>query len=150
MDTYTLTDPTDLAVPLEVRLHFQVPNFATVSGNELSFSSSGGMSMGLGNQPWSLPTREYPIYFGMTLGSDNIGRMTLPPGYRAKLLPDTFTIAGPDISVRHMVKVTGNLLLGQGEFRLSSLLIPLSDYAAVRATMSRVEEVGRQQVVLTR
>jgi transglutaminase-like putative cysteine protease len=150
MDTYAMTDPADMAAPLEVRLHFQVPNFATVSGNELSFASSGGSSMGLGGAPWSLPTRKYPVYLGMTLGSDNIGRMTLPPGYRAKLLPDTFNIARPDISVRHTVNVTGNLLAGQSEFRLNSLLIPLSDYAALRAAMSRVEEVGRQQVVLTK
>lgn len=151
MDTYTITDPTDMTVPLGIRLQFHVPNFATVNGNELSFSSSGGSSMGMGGSAWSLPTRKYPIYFGTTLGSDNTGRMTLPPGYRVKLLPDTFTIAMPRIGlIRQTVNVTGGVLTGQGEFRLNSLLIPLSDYAEFRAAMGRAEDAGRQQVVLTK
>jgi hypothetical protein len=148
LDTFTTTDPNDMNTPLTLSLHFTVENFATLSGNEMRFSSSqDGMEMGA--DAWSLATRKYPVYYGHTWSVKGRQTLVLPSGYYVKSLPDTYNLSTKEMAVRSTHTVMSDRIESSRSYEGTSPLVPLEDYPANRALMQKIEDVSKQQVILT-
>ncbi|HTW92434.1 MAG TPA: DUF3857 and transglutaminase domain-containing protein [bacterium] len=159
LDTLAMTDPRDLNQPLVVKLHFSVPDFATVlkskTGNRKSTIRftlpKAGNGMFTSNAfAWasSMPARKYDIDFHSTYTWHMVHQLTLPKSFKTVLVPDSLEQASDKFEAKSETKVKGNQLTNEAWFRLKDPLVRVAEYQSLRSLLAATEEIERQHVML--
>jgi hypothetical protein len=163
LDTMTMTDPRDLGQPLVIKLHFAVPDFATVlkpssalgdRKSVLRFTlPKAGNGMFTGSAlSWAatMPERKYDVDVHSTLAWHLVHTMTLPRGFKTVLMPDSLVQTYDKFEVKSATRAKGRLLTNEAWFRLKAPLLPVAEYQDLRNLLAATEELERQHVMLKR
>jgi hypothetical protein len=92
--------------------------------------------------------RTYPVDFRYRQMWRLRHEITLPRGWKVKLLPDSLAADTAGFSVVSRTGSTGPRLVNEAVFREDEQLLPLADYDALRGLTARCEQVDRQHVML--
>jgi hypothetical protein len=159
LDTITMTDPRNLSLPLVIRFHFTVRDFATLlkskTGNRkptirftLPKAGSGMFPSSIFTWASSMPARKYDVDFHSTYAWHLVHEMTLPKGYKTVLVPDPLAQSGGRARVTAETKVSGHRLVNEARFSLDDPLVPVAEYQGLRDLLAAAEEIERQHVML--
>jgi len=159
LDTITMTDPRDLMRPLEIQLHFTVPDFATVlkakTGSRkptlrytLPKAGNGMFPSSIFTWASSMPQRKYDMDFHSTFAWHLVHEMTLPKGYKAVLVPDPLALSHARFEAESETRSTDHQVTNQAWFRLKHPLVPVAEYQDLRDLLAASEEIERQHVML--
>ncbi|MBN2464434.1 DUF3857 and transglutaminase domain-containing protein [candidate division WOR-3 bacterium] len=161
LDTMTMTDPRDLDQPLVIRLHFSVPDFATVLAPKSKVANlrstirftlpKAGNGMFTGSVlSWAstMPVRKYDVDIHSTMAWHMIHRMTLPRGFRTVFVPDPLAQTHDRFEAKSATSTEGRLLTNEAWFRLKDPLVPVAEYQNLRNLLAATEELERQHVML--
>jgi len=159
LDTVTMSDPHDLNVPFQARLHFTVRDFATVlksktanrnSTIRFTLPKAGNGMVGSSVFSWatSMPKRTYPADFHSTMAWHLVHEMTLPSGYKAVLVPDPLAQSFGRFEANSQTGARGNKLTNEAWFRLNDPVVPVAEYQDLRGLLAATEELERQHVML--
>lgn len=152
LDTVTITDYRDLDNPMRMSLHFTSRDFATVQKRTIRFTlpKSGTGTFAGSGLSWaaSLPERRFPLDFNTARMWRLSHNMTLPKGYKVKLVPDSINLDFGRCALASATAATGNLLTNEVTLRLNDPRLPLSEYPNLRRLLAAGEDVERQHVML--
>jgi hypothetical protein len=159
LDTVTMTDPHDLNQPLVIKLHFTVPDFATVLKSKpgdrkstirftLPRAGNGMLTSSVLCWASSMPARKYDVDFHSTLAWHMVHKTTLPRGFRTVLVPDSLTQTFDKFEANSTTRAKGRLLTNEAWFRLKAPLVPVAEYQDLRNLLAAAEELERQHVML--
>lgn len=152
LDTLITTDAGDMTVPYFMKLHFTARDFAVLLPRTIRFTlpKSGSGTFASTSMGWaaSMPVRKYPVDFHSTLEWHLSHQMTLPAGWRVRLLPDTLKRDLGRFAVDSRTGVAGRTLTNDVVFRLNDPYVPLADYPKLRDLIAAGEEIERQHVML--
>lgn len=152
LDTVTITDYRDLGNPMRMSLHFTSRDFATVQKRTIRFTlpKSGTGTFAGSGLSWaaSLPERRYPLDFNTARMWRLSHNMTLPRGYKVKLMPDSLSLDFGRCAVSSTTAATGNLLTNEVTLRLNDPRLPLAEYPNLRRLLAAGEDIERQHVML--
>ncbi len=152
LDSFRLTDPMDLTVPLRLDIFYSASGFATPADSFMLFQAPlFGGAFDLSN--WlvdiSLPERKYPLSIGAPVGTFAEDIIELPQGYSVKALP-TPLHAGVDgkFTIDASAKVDGQKVITSRKLRIFTPVIPPEDYPEFRKLFTSVSQLSRTWVVL--
>jgi hypothetical protein len=160
LDTMTMTDPRDLDQPLVIKLHFTVPDFATVlkpgsagarrSTIRFTLPKAGNGMLTASALSWAstMPLRKYDVDLHSTLAWHLVHRMTLPRGLRTVLVPDSLEQIFDKFEAKSSTRAGGRLLTNEAWFRLKRPFVPVAEYQDLRNLLASTEEIERQHVML--
>ncbi len=150
-------DPlSNLWVPAQITIEYKVPDYAVVAGDYFLVkapSSMGTFDLIVGmflQQNTTLETREYPFEIMLTMALDIKEAITIPSGYRPKILPDAVNERTGIADVEAKYSYTDNILKYNAQLRVKDSFIQLDQYPDLRKVSQSFEKAGDGQAILVK
>ncbi|MBN2053750.1 DUF3857 domain-containing protein [bacterium] len=146
--------PVDLATPYEISFGYVTPPALTDAGAyrlmkipmatlQLDFIMANKIEYLTG-----LKRREYPIFLFTPHGTEQEEIITIPPGYRIKAVPDSFSY---DEGAVHMTLTTAaddSTISFKSSFTLDAIRLSPEDYLHFREAVARLNRFQKSMVIL--
>jgi len=159
---YSTSDPEDLYSQFGIRFSYEVEDYAIQAGDYLlvkSPVSTNSFELILQNflSAAGLPTRNYPLNLGVTLGSSQEEDLVLPAGYTVKSLPETVNLDAEELTCR-MEYNTSLPTESQAELRvqyrkkflIDSKELDPESYLELKKILRASSRSGRGEIILVK
>ncbi|MCB1059092.1 MAG: DUF3857 domain-containing protein [Calditrichaeota bacterium] len=154
LDELTMTDLTDLDMPLDIKLKVSAKDYAIqagpywllnsiAQGRKLDFLSSWLLS---GSE---LTNRRYPLRLSSTFAVQMSETVEFPKGYKVRSLPDDLELSNGDYRLSRTCTAKGNTISVKQALELDVLDIPLSRYPNLLEMVNQLDALDRGKLVLT-
>lgn len=147
---FELKNNTDLSKSIMESFTFEKENQADIIGEKIYFSPLFFMRMG--ENPFKLENREFPVDFGYPYETKYQFSISLPEGYRVESFPEpeAFKMADNLGLFSYNITNTDNTLQVIVSSKINSSIIAPQYYEALKSYFSMIVKKEADQVVLTR
>ncbi len=152
-----IADPYDLSAPYRVRVEYRIPAFAHGSGGELRFTPllASGVLKDAFHAPelstrTNMETRKYGFRQRCSRLVEIEENISVPPGMRARSLPENAAISGDAASFRSTMALEGNTLRFSAMHRMEKRVYDPSDWPDFRAALLARTALADSPVILTK
>jgi hypothetical protein len=135
--------------PFETRIRFRAPHWALKVSNILIIYPGLDQSLSRSSSnPFTKPNRRFPIEFGESRVTVETLTIELPGGFDVLDMPKPVDIDNDFISYHVAIEVKGEVVKVERRSRYKKAKIPASRYQEIKAFFDRLDEIGRQLIVL--
>jgi hypothetical protein len=152
-----IADPYDLSAPYRVRVEYRIPAFARITGGELQFIPlfAGKVLGDAFHAPelstrTNIETRKYGFRQRCSRLVEVEESISVPPGMRARRLPEAASVKGESASFRSAMALEGNTLRFTATHRMEKRVYAAADWPDFRAALLARTALADSPVILTK
>ena len=146
IDSFEVLTADQPHLPLRLKVHYQVPDFAQVV-NDMMYLSSPALNIQESN-PFQSPTRHFPVEFRINRANTDVVNIAIPDGMKVVELPKPFKNQHPGIRFGSDWKSAGNKVTVNREYLRQQTTFPKSKYKQLRKFFDSVVRADQGQIVL--
>lgn len=146
LDSFRITQRDNRELPLHIRVHFHVPEFAQVVSGMMYLTSPSLNAME--DNPLESKTRYFPVEYSINRANTEEITLTLPDGIVVEELPRSTVNRQRGISYVNMWKQEGDVITIQRQYMRRKVTFSTAEYQTLREFFQSVIQSDQKQLVL--
>jgi hypothetical protein len=144
----TFANTSEVTEPFKETYEVSIEDQVTSAGDVIYVNPF--LVLRMGENPFKLETRQYPVDFGSPIEHLLISKFTIPDGYTIDELPKSQLLKLPENAAKYMYNVTftGNQVTLTSNLQINSSLFSQDEYPHLREFYNRVVAKQAEQIVL--